>query len=155
MQEVTPGITSCMDFEHRCAKVLCVQDEDIAVGYWAEFVARRGTRAERRAAETSRATATPAVDDRVFTGADNVVDLLCLIADCAPDPTDEALACLGAGPIEDLLARHAARFIDEIDRAARTNERFRRALRSTWFSESIDPSIARRLDRFRPSPESP
>lgn len=155
MQEVTPGVTFRMDFEHRCAKVLGVQDEDIAVGYWAEFVARRGTRAERRAAETSRATATPAVDDRVFTGADDVVDLLCLIADRAPDPTDEALAYLGAGPIEDLIARHAARFIDEIDGAARTSERFRRALQSTWFSESIDPSIARRLDRFRSSPESP
>ncbi len=88
MREVTADVTFRMEFEHRCAKVLCVQDEDIAIGYWADFVGRRGTRAERHAAETSIGTATPTVDDRVF-------------------------------------------------------------------SESIDPSIARRLDRFQPSPESP
>ena len=95
---------------------------------------------------------TEVVADRVKAGAEGIVDLLTLIATRAPDPQAESLAYLGAGPVEDLLNDHAALFFDEIEAAARTNERFRYALRCAWFDDSIEPSLARRLRQFGDSP---
>ena len=128
-----------------------VTDADLSDGYWNEFARSRGDRAERLAAERSMAS-TEAVDDRVEAGADGIVDLLTLLANRAPDPQAESLAWLGAGPVEELLNHHAARFIDEIDAAARTNERFRYSLSCAWFDDSIDPALAQRLRRFGDSP---
>ena len=118
-----------------------VNDTDLADAYWSEFALRHGNRAERLEAESTVAS-TEAVADRVTAGAEGIVDLLTVIANRAPDPQAESLAYLGAAPVEDLLNDHAARFFDEIDAAARTNERFRYALRCAWFDDSIDPSLA-------------
>lgn len=128
-----------------------VTDADLSDGYWNVFARSRGDRAERLAAERSMAS-TEAVNDRVEAGADGIVDLLTLLANRAPDPQAESLAWLGAGPVEELLNHHAARFIDEIDAAARTNERFRHSLSCAWFDDSIDPALAQRLRRFGDSP---
>jgi hypothetical protein len=128
-----------------------VGNVDLADGYWSEFARLTGNRQERLAAESSMSS-TAVVDDRVGIGADGIVDLLTLLADRAPDPQDDSLAYLGAGPVEELVIHHAARFIEEIDTAARTNERFRYALRCAWFDDSVDPSLARRLRRFGDCP---
>src|SRR5207244_405615 len=46
----------------------------------------------------------------------DVVELLVALAEAAPDG---ALGYVGAGPIENLIDRHGARFVDQIDDAAR------------------------------------
>jgi hypothetical protein len=128
-----------------------VEDVDLADRYWRRFALTSGNRAERLEAE-SLTVSTDLVDERVEAGAEGVVDLLVLLADFAPDPQVESLAFLGAGPVEDLLIRHAARLIDEIEAAARTNDRFRYAIRCAWFDDSLDPLLAQRLRRFGSCP---
>jgi hypothetical protein len=62
------------------------------------------------------------VDQAVTHADDDITDLLEALADVSPD--DATLAYLGAGPIEDLIYRHGARFVDRIDQAAVENPRF-------------------------------
>jgi hypothetical protein len=50
----------------------------------------------------------------------------------AQDSSDHILANLGAGPLEDLLARSGASIIDEIEEWATRDELFRRTLSMTW-----------------------
>src|SRR5271167_3761001 len=71
--------------------------------------------------------------------------LLVALADAAHDVG--ALAYLGAGPIEELLRRDEPA-IDLIDAAARSNEKFRTALRCAWFDEHLLAAEAQRLRRF-------
>lgn len=78
----------------------------------------------------------------------DIVDLLVALAGAAPD--NEALAYLGAGPLESLIGLHGPQFAEEIDRAARMNESFRTALRCVWYSDDVDPVIVNRLRRFGP-----
>ncbi len=66
----------------------------------------------------------------------------------AAAPDDGALASLGAGPVEGLLATHAARFGEVVDAAARTDDRFRTALRCAWYDDKVDAELATRLRRF-------
>jgi hypothetical protein len=75
------------------------------------------------------------------------IDLMVKLAKRAPD--DMALAYLGAGPVENYLARPSAD-IDAVDRAARRDARFRTALRCAWFEHSLPSSDAERLRRFGP-----
>ena len=77
------------------------------------------------------------------------VGLLIALAEGAPD--QEALAYLGAGPVEELLRDHEPN-IGSIDEAARQNERFRYALRCAWFDRDLPAADAERLRRFGASP---
>jgi hypothetical protein len=90
------------------------------------------------------------VERSVADADDDVVELLCALAACAPD--ESALAYLGAGPVEGLLGAHASRFGDPVDSAARRDERFRTALRCAWFDNKVDPQLAARLRRFGQPP---
>ncbi len=73
--------------------------------------------------------------------------LLTALAHRAPD--EQALAYLGAGPIEDLLRRDGPP-IALIDEHAQRNEKFRVALRCAWFDEDLPAADAERLRRFGP-----
>lgn len=53
-------------------------------------------------------------------------------------PTLEALSYVAAGPLEDLLYGRGEQFIDEVERLARQDPKFRRALRSA-INESESP----------------
>lgn len=78
----------------------------------------------------------------------DVVDLLVALAEAATD--DQALAYLGAGPVEDLIRLHGAQYLEAIDHAARTNKSFRTALRCVWYGDDVDPVLVARLQRFGP-----
>src|SRR5207302_8989568 len=75
------------------------------------------------------------------------IDLIVQLAKRAPD--ELALAYLGAGPLENYLARPGAD-MNAIDRAARRDGRFRVALRCAWFEHSSSSGDAERLRRFGP-----
>ncbi|HJU20771.1 MAG TPA: hypothetical protein VJ770_30350 [Stellaceae bacterium] len=51
------------------------------------------------------------------------------------DSNDLILSNLGAGPLEDLLAKHGAQFIDRIERRAAKDEKFRKLLGIVWRNE--------------------
>jgi hypothetical protein len=56
----------------------------------------------------------------------------------AAAPTPEALSYVAAGPLEDLLYGRGEQFINEVERLARQDPKFRRALRSVY-NESASP----------------
>jgi hypothetical protein len=51
------------------------------------------------------------------------------------DSSDLILSNLGAGPLEDLLVAHGARFIDRIEERAAKDEKFRKLLGMVWRNE--------------------
>jgi hypothetical protein len=67
------------------------------------------------------------------------------IATQSDDPY--VLGMLGAGPLEDLLEYHGTHVIEPFLKAAKTNPRFRQALRSVW--ECSDPEVWERFKSVR------
>jgi chorismate synthase len=61
---------------------------------------------------------------------------------------DDALGLLAAGPLEDLIADHGARFIDRIEDLARRDIDFARLLGGVWQSSTPD-DIWRRIEAVR------
>ncbi len=61
-----------------------------------------------------------------------------IIAMTIAAPDEDALAYIGAGPIEDLLSAYGDEFIDAIEQFAASNENFRFALSCVWKSEMSD-----------------
>jgi hypothetical protein len=130
-------------------------DADVAIdAYWQHYLLSRSSVAAERFAAEAFAWA-PDWVDAVAAGnlegdAPEVdpIGLMVTLAKRAPD--EEALAYLGAGPVESYLGRRGAD-IDGIDRAARRDASFRLALRCAWFDQSLPSSDAERLRRFGPS----
>jgi hypothetical protein len=54
------------------------------------------------------------------------------------DSSDLILSNLGAGPLEDLLTAHGARFIDRVEKRAAKDEKFRKLLGVVWRNEIPD-----------------
>lgn len=67
--------------------------------------------------------------------------LLGRIADVAT--TEELVADLGAGPLEDFMRNHAPKFIRQIEHRAARQVRFRRALHSVFLPRAGDDVSAR------------
>jgi hypothetical protein len=88
------------------------------------------------------------VDEAALAASPGIVALLVALAKAAPN--DQALAYLGAGPLEDLIRRHGAEFVDAIDLAAQTSESFRVALRCVWYGADTNEAMVPRLRRFGP-----
>ena len=61
-------------------------------------------------------------------------------------PSDDALGYFAAGPLEDLIGEHGASFIDRVEERARTDPRFRRAVRVVRYGVRDD--VWRRLERL-------
>lgn len=51
-------------------------------------------------------------------------------------PSDEALAFVAAGPLEDLLKKHGPAVIDQIENECRENDRLRLALSGVWIGNN-------------------
>jgi hypothetical protein len=75
--------------------------------------------------------------ERLWTVAIEILELL-------DDDEELLIASIGAGPLEDLLNRNGADYIDRIVERARQNRRFRVAASCVWPS-SVDPAIWQRL----------
>jgi hypothetical protein len=64
------------------------------------------------------------------------------------DLTDDQMASLAAGPMEDLLAQHGPKFIERVEHEAKQNERFHRLLRDVSQNE-MSPKIWKRVQKAR------
>lgn len=121
--------------------------------YWHHYLlSRSSTHDDRRAAESFEWAynwvQAVVSDDRVGdTPKVDPIELMIQLARRAPD--DEALAHLGSGPLETYLDTATAD-IEQVDRAARRDARFRTALRCAWFDETLPDAAATRLRRFGP-----
>jgi hypothetical protein len=130
-----------------------VQADEAIDAYWQHYLLSRSTvRAERLAAEHfswAHAWVAAVASGKVQSDAPklNPIHLLVMLAKRAPD--ERALAYLGAGPVENYLARPDAD-IDAIDRAARREPSVRLALRCAWLERSLSKPHAERLRRLGP-----
>ena len=68
-----------------------------------------------------------------------------VIALIASAPDDATIAYVAAGPLENLLCYHGNEVIDEVERSASRDERFRRALSGVWARADMLPSIQARV----------
>ncbi len=122
---------------------------ELPEAYWRHYVmAFRGDRQQRMGAQEldwAEEEVHQAMQDPL-----GAVKLMVDLADAAPD--DEALSYLGAGPIEELVGRFHADVVQEVDDAARQNDRFRYALRSAWLDGKVPDPVRDRLRRFGPPP---
>ena len=66
---------------------------------------------------------------------------------------DEELGCVAAGPLEDLLSVHGSQFVERVEHASGSSERFQRCLAGVWgqsrFSSSVYERIQKSLGRPR------
>src|SRR5690349_8430056 len=62
--------------------------------------------------------------------------------------TDDQVAILAAGPLEDLLAFHGPEFIDRVEREASQNPRFNHLLGGVWQNRML-PEIWERVRKAR------
>ena len=62
--------------------------------------------------------------------------------------TDQQIAVLAAGPLEDLLAYHGPAFIDRVEKEARVHRAFRHLLGGVWRSSIAEP-VWRRVQAIR------
>jgi hypothetical protein len=67
----------------------------------------------------------------------------------ARDQSDQILANIGAGPFEDLLVYHGARFMDQVESCARSSPAFKRMLGVVWQNE-IPDDVWNRMNAIAP-----
>jgi hypothetical protein len=59
--------------------------------------------------------------------------------------SDDLLANVAAGPLEDLLVRHGEAFIERVERQAQADRRFRKCLRGVWGWSAIPKDVQARI----------
>jgi len=120
---------------------------ELVAAYWTYQALRRGDRAQRRASE-NWFWAWEEIRDVVAANPLKGVALIAGLVDAAPDR--EALANVGAGPLEDLINQHSAAVVEAVEDQARRDARFREALTFVTLSAQISPGVVERLRRFAP-----
>lgn len=115
--------------------------------YWKHYELAVGDRRERLEAE-NLFWAWEEVDNAVRTPSPQTFDLLLALVHGAQD--DNALAYVGAGPFEDLVNWHGAKFVDEIERYARRDRAFRQALANVRISSNVPATVRDRLAIYIP-----
>jgi hypothetical protein len=66
-------------------------------------------------------------------------------------PSDQILADVAAGPLEDLIRNHADAFIDRVELEARRAPRFRRCLTGVWYGTELSESVCKRIEKYTSS----
>jgi hypothetical protein len=80
----------------------------------------------------------------------NTFDMLLALVGSAAD--DEALAYLGAGPLENLINSRGHEFVEQVEESARRDPLFRKALANVQLSSNVPAAVRERLARFMPTP---
>ena len=109
---------------------------EMATRYWSDHA---------RTGDGSYGPAQEFVAEITEVGDPLAVEVIQSLVDAAP--TDVALDFVGAGPLEDLLShnRHGLTFVDEVERRARRDPRFRSAVTGLWLSKDVPESVRTRL----------
>jgi len=94
---------------------------DLVPAWWKYQRLARGGRSERKALELGEpadaVAASEAIYELVDQGGQEALALVAALVDGAE--SDDDLGRVGAGPLEDLLVRHGASLVDEVDDLAR------------------------------------
>ena len=131
------------------ARVVVMQD--LVNGWWEYQRRLQGTQEERRALEAGHPASVyiswTDVNAAVTRGGLLALELVNAIIQAAPD--ESGVVLVGAGPLEDLVRKHSPNLIDEIERMATRDSRFRLALSSAWLPSGVHaPAVEMRLSRL-------
>lgn len=123
----------------------------VAVEGWWEFQhLSRGSREQRKALEggspASAWAGVRAIDEFILGGGPTACEVVAALVGGAKD--DDEVALVGAGPLEDLLHTHGEALVDDVDRFARQDSRFRRALSAVWLGNGLSDATTERLARL-------
>jgi hypothetical protein len=124
-----------------------VRRQGLIDGYWKHYRLSTGSRQERLDAD-KWAWAWDDVEEAVMEPSANTFEMLMALVESAPD--DDALAYVGAGPLEDLINSHGVQFAGQIEESARRVPKFRTALAHVQLSSNVSASVRERLARFMP-----
>lgn len=121
--------------------------ERLIGGYWTHRRRLAGGRQERLDAD-KWAWAWDEVEMAFIEPSARTFPMLMALIESAGD--DEALAYLGAGPLENLINRYGIQFAEQIEESARRDPAFRKALANVQVSSNVPASVRDRLARFMP-----
>jgi hypothetical protein len=109
---------------------------EMATRYWSDHA---------RTGDASYGPAQEFVAEFTEVGDPVAVEVIQSLVDAAP--TDVELDFVGAGPLEDLLSHngHGLTFVDQVERRARRDPRFRAAVAGLWLSKDVPESVRSRL----------
>lgn len=125
---------------------------ELVAGWWQHLQLSSGGREARKRLQDGHELFADAgwqgVTDRMERGGVAALDLIDALL--AAGPADEdAVGQVGAGPLEDLLHQHGAALVDEVERRALQDARFRQALSGVWLEHGVlDGEVQRRLERW-------
>lgn len=109
-----------------------------------EAPTREQLRAADREADENGFWAWEAVYSLVHDAPEDGWRMIQRLVELAPD--DFVLACVAAGPLEDLLGRHPYVFIDRVEQQARRDAKFRRCVSGVW--GSLPDDVESRMRRL-------
>lgn len=129
-------------------------EAELVPSWWKYQRLAKGARAERKALElgdpSDAVAAANAVHELVRQGGEEALALVSALVDGAE--SDDDLASVGAGPLEDLLVTHGAGLVDELDDLARRDPRFAQAMSGVWWSAAAaGPEVTAKLGRWIPA----
>lgn len=121
--------------------------DDLVRRYFEEYrvLFVSGTRPERLALRDAEDRASDALHDMLHISkeAETAWPFILALVDSAP--SDEALAFVAAGPLEDLIQMYGDDFADRMVERARRDARFRSALRDVWGWERVSEPLRNRV----------
>jgi hypothetical protein len=82
-----------------------------------------------------------AVESLINRDPDEAWKISCMLVNKAS--SDEALAFVAAGPLEDLLKKHGSKVIERVEAESTSNPRLQLALSGVWGIEPADPIFER------------
>ena len=88
------------------------------------------------------------LDELVSDEPERAWPVICEIVRRVAPADEDILSYVAAGPLEDLLVRHANTFIDRIEELARRDAHFRRALSGVWGWNRIPSDVRARLNKL-------
>lgn len=124
----------------------------VVAAYWMHHRLAKSTERAERLSASEWWWAVEAVDEVLQLGGKSAVQMVVALADAVADD-EEALAYVGAGPIEDLLNHHgppSSETVEAMDTAARQHPSVAFAVRCVWWSDDNDPALVARFQRFGP-----
>lgn len=121
---------------------------ELVTGWWLYFRLQSGTRDDRKRLEGGEPLAAQAgadgVRSRIEAGGTAAIDLILALLEAASGDGDMAL--VASGPLEDLLALHAAALAPDLVEAIRRSPILARAMRSVWTdADDFDAATASAL----------
>lgn len=117
-------------------------------GYWKHYRLSTGSRQERLEADRW-AWAWDEVEEAVADPSSETFEILMALVESAAN--DDALAYIGAGPLENLINLHGVRFAEQVEESARRDPLFHKALSHVQLRSNAPASVRGRLAPFMPT----